>query len=830
MTIVRSGIRTLLIAAAMLLSTTQDALAADSAANQWVAIGPDGANVVALAIDPATPTTAYAATLGSGVLGSANGGATWSTLNQGLPTANVLALVVDPAIRSTLYAGTDAGIFKTTDHGGHWAAASAGLGDVTQVTVGALTIDPGSPATVYAGTSAGLFRTINGGVSWTPVNAGLAGRVARVITIDPTSPSTLYVGVDDVVDYIDYGVYKSTDAGANWIRIYHSEPYEDGGAPSAVALAVDPRAPSHLYLALGLDMILKSLDGGVTWTPLSSQRPLLTTLAVDPVSFATLYAGTYSGLVYRSTDAGDHWTPAASGLAASAINVIEAAPSGSATMYAGARNGLFRSADRGDGWTHLTLGVRTIGVGTVAVDPTAPSTIYTNAEGVVMKTIDGGAHWADSGLGLSGSVFLIAIDPVSPSTLYAGLGPDFGGGAFIYKSIDAGAHWAQTNLPTRGLQALAIAPSQPATLFIVVNFTGVIKTTDGGTSWKLVNDGLTIIGPNVATLVIDPTNAETVYAATDPTGPFDPLAKVFKSTDGAAHWKQLPVSPPYGANITRLVIDPVSPSTIYAVSNGATQGFVLKSSDGGENWGAAQTLLTGNVWTLAIDPHDPRQIYAATSAGVFTSADGAASWAPLNAGLPSLDVVDVAIDRSGTLLRAATSAGLFEYKSSGAPAPSIVSVVEYRHAAFGHYFITAIPDEIAKLDRGAFAGWVRTGLQFNAYGAPGAGTSPVCRFFSTSFAPKSSHFHSPFAFECSSTQADARWMLESNDVFEIGVPTADGSCGAGHLPVYRLYNNGQGGAPNHRYTTDAAVRAQMIAQGWMPEGLGESGVNMCAPS
>ena len=52
---------------------------------------------------------------------------------------------------------------------------------------------------------------------------------------------------------------------------------------------------------------------------------------------------------------------------------------------------------------------------------------------------------------------------------------------------------------------------------------------------------------------------------------------------------------------------------------------------------------------------------------------------------------------------------------------------------------------------------------------------------------------------------------------------------AGTTPVYRLYNQGQGGAPNHRYTTDLGVRSQMLAQGWVPEGFGPVGVVMCAP-
>jgi hypothetical protein len=44
-----------------------------------------------------------------------------------------------------------------------------------------------------------------------------------------------------------------------------------------------------------------------------------------------------------------------------------------------------------------------------------------------------------------------------------------------------------------------------------------------------------------------------------------------------------------------------------------------------------------------------------------------------------------------------------------------------------------------------------------------------------------------------------------------------------------MYNNGQGGAPNHRYTTEPSVRALMLAQGWIAEGYGAVGVIMCAP-
>jgi hypothetical protein len=56
-----------------------------------------------------------------------------------------------------------------------------------------------------------------------------------------------------------------------------------------------------------------------------------------------------------------------------------------------------------------------------------------------------------------------------------------------------------------------------------------------------------------------------------------------------------------------------------------------------------------------------------------------------------------------------------------------------------------------------------------------------------------------------------------------------GRCPSATQPVYRLYNDGQGGAPNHRFTTSASVRARMLASGYIAEGAG-SGVGWCAPS
>ena len=833
MRISRSRIGALRLAAVLLWSL--HCSIASSGANQWTPIGPDGANVTVLAVDPANPSTVYAGTTSAGVFKSTDSGATWQGAGEGLPTTGISALVIDPVTRSTVYAGTGSGIFKSVDGGQHWSAQNRGLGGGAPVAVNGIAVDPAAPATVYAATSAGLFKAIDGAASWTPVClCGYAHEpegytLATAVTIDPTSSSTLYAGFLDGENGSGL-VYKSTDGGSSWgnILVSFGDFEFDGIAISAVY--VDPRAPSRVYVAFAFGATQKSLDGGTTWSSTSrlpfGQAPAA--FAVDPASSDTLYVTSDRDSIWRSTDAGSSWDRIDTGFEGSMVNVLAAAPSAPTTLYAGARNGLFRSVDGGVTWKQPSLGVRMVSAQQLAVDPAAASTLYATMAGILTKTNDGGADWMAATLpGSAGkSVQLVVADPLTSSTLYAV--DSILDINQLYKSVDAGATWTLLAVPVpnpfdAGVQAFAIAGSQPATLF-VGGATGIYRSSDGGATWFAKDDGL-MRTPFVSALAVDPTSADNVYAATAVGG------RIFKSTDRGDHWRSVPLLLRGDSTFTQFAIDPLAPTTLYAAyyfpANG---GGVLKSSDGGETWAPANYLLPPTpVWALAIDPADSRQIYAATALGVFRSTDGAASWAPFNTGLPTMYASDVAIDRTGTLLRAATPAGLYEYSLAQARGLGTVAVIEYYDAGFDHYFVTSFADEIVKLDDGVIPGWTRTGQAFNAYPVSAAGTSPVCRFYTTAFGPKSSHFYSPFAAECSQLQSDARWILETSDAFDIAVPTADGSCAAGLAPVYRLYNNGQGGAPSHRYTMDRAVRAQMIAQGWVPEGLGPDGVQMCAP-
>ena len=158
---------------------------------------------------------------------------------------------------------------------------------------------------------------------------------------------------------------------------------------------------------------------------------------------------------------------------------------------------------------------------------------------------------------------------------------------------------------------------------------------------------------------------------------------------------------------------------------------------------------------------------------------------------------------------------------------AVVSASEFHHADFDHYFVTALPNERQLLDAGVFAGWQRTPIEFRVDDAPGPGLVPVCRFFSTAFGPRSSHFYTALASECATVKANPDWTYEG-DAFYVRLPDANGACPVGTGPMYRLYNNGMGGAPNHKFTPYPSDRGDMIAAGWIADGAG-AGVAFCVP-
>jgi len=133
-------------------------------------------------------------------------------------------------------------------------------------------------------------------------------------------------------------------------------------------------------------------------------------------------------------------------------------------------------------------------------------------------------------------------------------------------------------------------------------------------------------GGTVRALAIDPTTPTTLYAGTE--------GGVFKSTDAGITWRPTSSGLPTPSTISALLIDPLTPTTLYAGSYDGSG--VFKSTDAGGSWSAVNAGLEHQygIGSLGIDPVNPSTLYAGTQRnGIFKSTDAGASWTPANSGL-----------------------------------------------------------------------------------------------------------------------------------------------------------------------------------------------------
>lgn len=209
-----------------------------------------------------------------------------------------------------------------------------------------------------------------------------------------------------------------------------------------------------------------------------------------------------------------------------------------------------------------------------AVDPQNPQTVYANTidyadfavvsgratESGVFKSTDGGITWrvagrglpyaGDAGLASPRDTSALTLDPLDPDTLYA-----YGEGPGLFKSTNGGATWRSGSLPGSSVDALALHPERPATLYAGTD-EGIYKSTNAGASWRPVNAGLS--HTNVDALAIDPQHPQTVYAGTD--------SGLFRSTDGGRSWRSFNDGLP-SEGIDELAVDPAG-GTLYVGAYG----------------------------------------------------------------------------------------------------------------------------------------------------------------------------------------------------------------------------------------------------------------------
>jgi photosystem II stability/assembly factor-like uncharacterized protein len=292
-----------------------------------------------------------------------------------------------------------------------------------------------------------------------------------------------------------------------------------------------------------------------------------------------------------------------------------------------------------------------------------------SADSSLFRSTDGGDSWKTIGRVIpytDVTTESVVFDSVNPSTMFVSTQ------AGLFKSTDGGV---SSKSVTGYIESLAISSTSPATLYgttFVVPLPGtrIIRSTDGGETWRLVPSSLD--SEYISALAVDPLDPMTAYAS------LERFASIFKTTDGGESWRQ------HGDDVSpsgAIIFDPVDPATLYAVSPG-----VSRSTDGGRRWRRSVKGLTSTVFGIAIDPRSHHAIYAGTGTGVFKSLNGGRSWEPTSlsqiAGAVAVDTRSGTVyagsgsfDSNGRIFRSIDGGQSWKATGNGLPARPISTLV-----------------------------------------------------------------------------------------------------------------------------------------------------------
>lgn len=584
--------------------------------NTWTSMGLQGGAVFDLAIHPTTPSTMYATTL-SGMYRTTDAGTMWQRVSAPpLSYFQASTVAIEPQSPDNVYIGgldgyawrsTDRGasvsITQTTafvaDGGGSYSLAVARDGSAIYYPVG---------AKVYRSTDHGASRELRGTVP--------TGLLIGQLRVDDNDPQVLYAAAYD-------GVYRSDDGGASWQAFFLPA---NASSDGVYGFALDPSSSDRMWLATSASLRV-SVNRGVTWSVVLPDT--VSDIDFDPAVPDVAYASLYDNRVLKTINGGASWSPLpvpqrAAGAGRPRLATV---PGQSNKLYLFGNGALFGSDDSGATWQRADGGLD-------ATSPWGFSASGGTGQTVYFPIAEYGIGYIGSDRSrasvLSSPSLSVAAGGYPPSVSSVTAGGDqsrelvavIASRSIVY-SLDHGSNWSvATEPPPGGLQLFGVSRVRSARTVFLTTSNGLYRSEDGGDRWVSSSDGLPA---NTAVTGVTATVDPMVLFATVNDMP-NAVDTVYKSTDGGYNWSRTS-----GELHTRLVSaltpHPTDALVMYVGSN----QDVFRTTDGGATWRSIlSTPAPASV--IAIDPTDPRIIYwgdAGPIGRVRRSVDGGATYQSL---------------------------------------------------------------------------------------------------------------------------------------------------------------------------------------------------------
>jgi photosystem II stability/assembly factor-like uncharacterized protein len=643
---------------------------------KWRYIGPDiiGGRCTDIAVPKGSRHTIYIASAVGGVWKTVNGGVTWESIFEEMPTLSIGDIAVADSDPNIVWVGTGeanifrasmagTGIYKSTDAGKTWQ--SMGL-EGTQ-TIGRIRIHPANPDVVYVAASGhewtdnperGVFKTADGGKTWQKI-LYISPQVGAIdLVMDPSNPDTLIASMwnrirrrwSDPVPGGDDGLFKTTDGGRTWKPLANGLP------------------DTNFTGRIGLDLCLSK--PGVVYAYVDNHTPLRQPKEGERDSYGRLrtYPDIVGAEVYRSDDQGESWKKVSpesklmerfGGTYGWVFGQIRVDPVDPDTVYIMGL-GLFKSTDGGRSFKGLEWENLHGDHHGLWIDPEDPDRLINVNDGGANVSYDGGKTWLDFHKGIPSIQFYnVALDMSKPFNVYGSV-QDWG----TYRGLGLGPAKPQERRRSRGESQwesapggegthIAIDPTDPNTVYSSSYYGRVERSESRDGRWfakeiypKPGQNEPLHRGQWLAPTVISPHNPFVIYHG---------FQYVFRSMNRGDTWERispdltyndpakqgkLPYAIPY-ATLTAISESPFKFGVIYA---GSDDGRVHVTKNGGEAWTEVTAGLPYNkhVWSIVASKYDPATVYVTLigrhdddfAAYVFRSADYGKTWTDISANLP----------------------------------------------------------------------------------------------------------------------------------------------------------------------------------------------------